>query len=265
MLKRFLYLDATTLADYVSALEGGIRESLERKTSTGKNASGGVKASVVEAAIGRTRGTEESASFTDTPQAQFERLMELARTEPKIAGWVDVVDPDIDLQDIGVGALIDIECDIYVPEIVKALTPDGGLVEALDKLDALLPFVSMFDATAAQGLPSEDERDAFRGFVGALGGKALVVGDLDSSNWRIAGQLESGNVKGDMEGTARITGKVSKRWGEGQWKPLLALPGSSLISREQRRALERTKPKEGEEDQYLEGPALMLDILAIYR
>ena len=265
MLKRFLYLDSLTLTDYVSALEGGIRESLERTKMSERNAQGGVKVSAFEAGVGGSRGSEESTSYADTPQAQFQRLMDLAKVDPEIAGWVDVANPDVDFANIGVGALIDIECDIYIPELVKALTPSGGLVDALDKLDAILPFANMFDPNSMDGLPSEKERDAMRGIVGALGGKVLVVGDLDSAEWRIAGQLESESIKGDIEGPVRVTGKVASRWSSGQWKPLLALPGSSLISREKRRALERKKPEQGEEDQYLEGPALMLDVLAIYR
>ncbi|MGW2273942.1 DUF6414 family protein [Streptomyces yangpuensis] len=265
MLKRFLYIDSATLTDYVSALEGGIRESLERTSSSERNAQGGLKVSAIEASAGRTRGVEESVSFSDTPQARFERLMGLAKSEPEMAGWVDVANPDVDFSDIGVGALIEVECDIYIPEIVKALMPDGGVVDALDKIEALLPFASIFDPDAAQGLPSVHEREAARAFVGALGGKALVVGDLDGSVWRVAGQIDSVNVAGDIEGPVRVVGKVANRWQRGQWKPLLALPGSSLVSRERRRALERTKPKSGDEDQYLEGPALMLDVLAIYR
>jgi hypothetical protein len=46
---------------------------------------------------------------------------------------------------------------------------------------------------------------------------------------------------------------------------MLALPGLSLLPRDKRRALERKKPESDEAENYLAGPALMLDILAIYR
>jgi hypothetical protein len=62
-----------------------------------------------------------------------------------------------------------------------------------------------------------------------------------------------------------VVGKVSRVLKEGQLRPFTTFPGMNLGSREQRRKLERQRPKEGEEDQYLIGPALMLDILAIYR
>ncbi|MEV0534704.1 hypothetical protein [Kitasatospora sp. NPDC050463] len=265
MLKRFLYLDTAALADYVSALEGGLRASLETKSLSARNAEAGIDVSPVKVGVGGSRGAEISTSFADTPQAQFERLLQLAQSDPEVTGWIDVANPEVDLQGIGIGALIDVECDAYIPEIVKAFTPDGGLVQALDQLDAILPFMNVFDPNAAEGLPGQRERDAMKGLVGALSGKALVVGDLDSSEWRVAGQLSPDYVKSEVEGSVRIMGKVSSSWPKGKWKPMLALPGSTLIPREQRRALERQRPKQGEEGQYLEGPALMLDILAIYR
>lgn len=39
----------------------------------------------------------------------------------------------------------------------------------------------------------------------------------------------------------------------------------NLLPREERRRLERQSPPTGKENEYLAGPALMLDILAIYR
>lgn len=58
-------------------------------------------------------------------------------------------------------------------------------------------------------------------------------------------------TRGDVEGVAMVVGKVSKRWSAGQWKPVMALPGSSLLPRLERRELERRKPKQGEEDRSL--------------
>jgi len=39
----------------------------------------------------------------------------------------------------------------------------------------------------------------------------------------------------------------------------------NLVPREERRRMERQAPEPGKESEYLSGPALMLDILAIYR
>jgi hypothetical protein len=88
---------------------------------------------------------------------------------------------------------------------------------------------------------------------------------LDDSDWRVAGELDEAFVRGDLEGPARVVGKVAKQWPAGQWKPLLALPGSSLLPRSKRRELERKRPDSDKEASYLEGPAVMLDVLAVFR
>ncbi|MFF9203651.1 hypothetical protein ACF1AE_17820 [Streptomyces sp. NPDC014986] len=240
MLKRFMYLDTNALADYVSALEDGVRSSLERQDEG------------------------ERATFSDTPQAQFERLLSLANSEPDLAGWFPV-ESDTALSEIRVGHLIDAECDIYIPDLVKALSPQGGLIDALNRIESIMPAMSIFGADGMDDLPSREQRDAVKLFSNALGGSQIAVGELDESAWHLAGQLAPEYVKSDVEGRARLIGKVSNIWQAGQWKPLLALPGTSLIPRADRRKMERKRPAENEREHYLEGPAVMLDVLAIYR
>lgn len=93
-----------------------------------------------------------------------------------------------------------------------------------------------------------------------------MVGADEESSWKVAARLGSGHVRDpDLEGYVRVIGKVAQRWPENRWKPLLALPGASLLPRKERKALEAKKPTKDDEDAYLEGPAVMLDVLAIYR
>jgi hypothetical protein len=240
MLKRFLYLDTDALADYVSALEDGVRDSLERQNKG------------------------EKSTFTDTPQARFERLLSLADSERDLAGWFPI-DGETDLTDIKVGHLVDAECEIYIPDIIKALSPQGGLIEAVDQMQSILPAMNAFGAPQIDDLPSREQIDAMRLFSNTLGGKQIAVGELDESELQLTGQLAPEYIKSDIEGRARLIGKVSNTWPTGQWKPLLALPGTSLIPRKERRKMERSRPTDSERENYLEGPAAMLDILAIYR
>lgn len=247
MLKRFLYLDTAALGDYVSAIEDGMRQSMSKTT------------------VSEASDAETAASFSDTPQAQFERLLRMARSEPSIAKWIEINESDPDFNSAGIGFLISARCDLDIPQVSRILSSSGGFVEAMEQMEAIAPFVTMFEPQATAEMPSREQRDAMKGFVGALNGKAIVVGELEHSDVKLAGQLQPEHLRGDVEGTGYIVGKISHRWEAGQWKPLLALPGSSLLPREQRRRLERTKPAAEDRDKYLEGPALMLDILAIYR
>jgi hypothetical protein len=47
--------------------------------------------------------------------------------------------------------------------------------------------------------------------------------------------------------------------------PSAICPGTTLLPRHQRRALERKRPENPDDDSFLTGPALMLDLLAVWR
>jgi hypothetical protein len=264
MLKNFIYLNEPALDNYLSALEDGLRGSVEARTAKTSSVSG--KLGVTGAGIGgdHERQQEETTSRTDTASARFERLQRLAREDVEASGWVDVVDPETDLSGLGTGALIELECEVFVPEIIKMLSPGGGLARAVDQIQSLAQIAPAFGSPLI-GMPEQGQLDAMKGFASALGGDAVFVGEPDGTDRRVAGKLLDQYLKVEVEGFARVVGKVSAQWGKGQWKPLLSLPGMNLQSREQRRAMERKGPDEGQEQNWLEGPAIMLDVLAIYR
>lgn len=96
MLRRFLYLDAIALGQYVTALEGGLlTESTMRSLHSGA-ASGGVDARLMSATAERSREDEESRTLADTNEARFDRLLRAADSEPEALAWVEVLDPDFD-------------------------------------------------------------------------------------------------------------------------------------------------------------------------
>jgi len=69
-----------------------------------------------------------------------------------------------------------------------------------------------------------------------------------------------------LEGRARLVGKVSRVLRSGRWRPFLTFPGMNVVPREERRRMERQPPATGREGvYYLSGPALILDMLAVYR
>jgi hypothetical protein len=264
MLKNFIYLNEPALDGYLSALEDGLRGSVQATTATTASLTG--KAGVAGIGVSGDRESQqgETTSRTDTAAARFERLQKLAREDVEASGWVDVANPETDLSGLGTGALIELECEVYVPEIIKMLSPGGGLAKAVDQIQALAQIAPAFGSQLT-GMPAQGQLDAMKGFASALGGDAVFVGEPDGTDRRVAGKLLDQYLNVEVEGFARVVGKVSAQWGKGQWKPLLALPGMNLQSREQRRAMERQGPDEGQEQNWLEGPAIMLDVLAIYR
>lgn len=264
MLKNFLYLNEPALDSYLSALEDGLRASIqETRSSSGSiTGKGGIPLANVEGERGH--GEERTTSRTDTASSRFERLQTLARADVDSSGWTDVVNPDSDFVGIGIGALVELECEIYIPEMIKALSPSGGLAQAVEQLQALAPLAAVFGSEVT-GMPAAGQLDAVKGLTKSLGGDAVLVGEPSETDWRIAGKLVDSYLRGEIEGYARVVGKVSAVLKSGTWRPLLALPGMQLLSRDKRREMEKKGPDAGQEGNWLQGPAVMLDILAIYR
>jgi hypothetical protein len=263
MLRRFVYLDSTALAQYVTVLEGGlITETTTRSLRSGAG-TGGVNATVVQASGGRSREDEESHTVADTHEARFDRLLRAASAEPDALGWVDVTQPDTDFSGIGIGAMVSWECDVYVPEVIQALARSGETLGAIGMVQGMLPAARRLGLDT-DGLPDDEEMSAVSSFLSSLNASLLAVGEDDDTDWRIAGQLTDEFLHGEIEGRAWIVGKVSKIIPRGGWKPYLTFPGMNLMSREERRKRERQAPAPGKEHEYLSGPALMLNLLAIY-
>ncbi|MGN7977418.1 DUF6414 family protein [Microbacterium sp. 22195] len=264
-LRSFLYLNETTLSDYVSAMEGGVRSTVDdrRRETKGLQAKAGL--GPIGGSGDSSKESELTISLTDSPPAQFDRLMKLAAADPELAGWVEVIDPDTDLPDLLTGALVEIEVDIEVPTFVKMLNKSTGIINTMKSLSEMSAFLPT--STDSPAIDPE-QVTLVESISGLLGDKLMIIGLPDSDDWRVAGQLLPQHTRvsvDDLEGEVRIVGKITRKIRPGERHPLLALPGSSILSREKRRELARKGPSSESDDSWVTGPAVILDILAIYR
>jgi len=263
MLKNLLYLNESALGDYLSALEGGARSSVEDRGQRSAGSRGGA-GQAFEPDGRYAREDEKTVRLTDTPPSQFERLMALVAADPALSGWVAIQDSESESQDLHVGAFIDVSCDIQVPSMIKALAPQGGMVAAVKALREIGSTMG-----SGQSPQIDDSKLAmFETLGNFIGGDLVVVGETDSEAWKVAGRLRNDHLRvaaDELDGTVRMVGKVSRKLGEKDFKPLLALPGLDMLPRAQRREIEAKGPSGAEDDSWLKGPALMLEILAIYR
>lgn len=118
-----------------------------------------------------------------------------------------------------------------------------------------------------EGVPEEREMDAMRSFLDQLDVAPVVIGDDPDTEWKLVGSLTKQWISStaSFDGRARVVGKVKKRVGEGRWYPMFSLPGMNLLGRDERRRLEREGPRDAtEEQQFVRGPLLVVDYLAIY-
>lgn len=118
-------------------------------------------------------------------------------------------------------------------------------------------------------MPHPDQIDAIQAFVATAGGKKVIEAENDDLDWKVTGVLRPEGLThtGELDGSAVVVGKVSKIVPTGSWETLTNFPGLNLLSREQRRKLRRDGPKADGSDawSFIAGPALVLDILTIYR
>lgn len=259
MLKHFLYLDEQQLDQYVSQVEDGLRQTSSRSDKSSKRGSGGLNLKAMS--FGREKQSEEQlgTQMGDTPAARFERLLNLVEGNEEKFDWIEVLQ-ESDMESARPGALLDVSCEVYEPEITKLLGQNGLL--------GLLPLINTVNALgggAPAGMPDAAQLNAMTTFGSAMPA-GIAIGEVAETDWRVVGKL---NVEGhpkEIEGDARIVGKIKKIWGSGSWRPLPGLPVVSQMPRELRREYERKGPaKDSDKPMWLEGPAIELDILAIYR
>lgn len=265
MLRRFTYLDTEALGQYVAAVEGGLRQESTSTDHRDRNTGAAIDAKVARVDLSGGSAIEESLRLQDTDEARFDRLVASGRSRSDELDWLEVLDADDGLSTAAIGTMIEWECDLYVPDVIRMLAKAGGMIDAVRTFTELAPLMQTLGADVSDGLPNLDELRAASGVVEAMDAKLVVVGDDPDTDWQVSATLEPHFMRGDIEGRARIVGKVARKLPAGRSKPFVTFPGMNVLPRRQRRDIERAPIPDGKEDEYLTGPALILDLLAIYR
>lgn len=266
MLFNALYLDEDALANYIAALEGGLRESgtSRSKGSHGFGGSLGWGGTKVEGKSGAE--TENTLNLKDHNASRLQRLIDAGHENPEKVGWIETTQPEIDFAEAGTGAFIDWECDIYVPEAIAAMANHEGLSSTLSTMKALMPSAKAL-GLSMDGIPDTKEMDAMAAFLDQLDIAPVIIGDDSDTDWKVVGSLNKQWISptASFDGRARIVGKVKKRVLHDRWYPMVSLPGMNLVNRDERRRMEREGPKDAsQENQFVQGPLLVLDYLAIF-
>ncbi len=263
MLRRFSYLDTSALEQYISAMENGLVSEETRRTMNAGSAGAAVDLKVVKGDGARSRESETAQTFADTAPARFDRLLKAAELQPEALGWIDVTQPDVDLQDVGLGAMVAWECDLFTPEIVQMLSQAGGAVGALQAMSKMLPNAELL-GLSTQGIPDRDSIDAMSALIRGMDLQRVIVGDTVDSDWKFFARVQDDYVLAELDGPMRIVGKITRVVPAGSRHPIVNLPGSQLGNREERRARAKDQTIEAQKGQFVEGPAVELALLAAF-
>ncbi|QYM76921.1 hypothetical protein [Leucobacter luti] len=264
MLKDFVYFDEGLVLKFAAQLDGGQRTRLTEKKSRRRRGgvTFGTKAAGAEGS--RESGEDREVEFTDDPLAAFDRLLAAGSERPDELSWVDVNDPETDLAGVGRGFTIHGEVDFAVPPFSRVVGSKEQL-QSLAQLSTLMAGLAplMGNDTPVSQLDMERVEGVTK-LADSMGGQISVIGAFNESAWSVAGPL-SGEVDiEDLDGPLIFVGKILEVVPAGSHKSLMALPGMAVLTREQRRKMQQ-EPSEGQEDNWVSGPALVLKFLAIYR
>jgi hypothetical protein len=264
MLKRFLYLDTVALSGYLSAIEGGIAVDRMTRDLRKTSGQGGVDAKVITARGERGSEIEESRSYADSDSARFDRLLAAADADQEGLGWIEANDPDTEFPLAGVGAMVSWECEFSVHPLTEAFSKHGEFSTMLDMAGQLESVADALGLDMA-GMPEKRDRETMKNLIRGIDSPRVFLGESDETDWKLICPAKEVYLEEMIEGPARIVGKVVKSLKAGEWKPVVTLPGMNLLSREERRKRDRTPPEAGHEGEYIQGPALIVEVLAIYR
>ncbi|GAA1823376.1 DUF6414 family protein [Agromyces salentinus] len=261
MLRNFLYLNEPQLDQYIAQVEDGLRKAMSRSEKDGTRAGGALGTKVLGVSGEKSGEQTVTEELADTSPAKFERLQQLVDGAEEQFGWVTILQ-EADLEGVRLGNLVDVTCELYEADASKIASP-GGLLDAIPLMKMMAKLSKGQGMNPLAGMPDNESLDTMAAF-GAAMPTSIVLGDVVDSAWRIVGSLK-GEPLDEIDGDARVVGKVSKLWGASAWRPLPGLPIISQMPRDQRREFERKGPTPGQEMFWVEGPALQLDVLAIYR
>lgn len=283
MLYEFVYLNQPRLAGYAAQVDGGlIAETRTRMTKTGSaGATLGVK--ILGLKADGSRVSEQAQTLSDAPEAQFQRLLAAANIDPEALGWVEVMDPDADLGQVQGREIISWECDIDIPNISRLVAKDGAGLQFLEVArhfvtavtDAGLKVGGIDGSNLQPGQAEELQKvkagaDIASRLLEAVNQNRTVVGTDSDTDWKVFGTVSSDYLQVDDIDNERlmIVGKVKRIVPPGQPRRIVDLSrlrNAASAFQPQAVAADPSGPEAGKEHEYLTGPAVELDILAIYR
>jgi len=263
MLRQFSYLNTALLAQFTSALDGGQITAQSHRDMATRKGSVNANLRIAGAEGGRESEQESQRELLDTPPAQFDRLMQAASDDPDALGWLDVTQPDLELQQAGRGTMVSWDCEVFVPEIVQMFGANSQTRDLLRTMTDVIPAAKTYGLDT-EGLPDTDALKSMSGMLDAIQIDPIIVGDRDDTNWKIFAKVDPAFQLEPLDGALQVVGKVRRVIPLGSWHPLLSLPGSNFGSREQRRAQAREVPAPDQEKNFVAGPAIELDLLAAF-
>lgn len=261
-MRDFLYLDERLLDQYLAQVEDGLYEEEREREIGGRGRSMSARLGAGplqgDAAAQRSTSNEVERTRRQTPESRFNRLY--SSLENNLLR-LDESTSDV-YGHLNVRSMLQAACYVDVPSI-------GRMLAQLPELRSLM---SMAEAFASDPPSSIDPAamDVISMIAEKTNGSVIATGELGAGQATLAFKLESRYLRvevDELEGEAVVLGTVIKKWPEGTSHPIISLPGLNILSREERRKLQRSgsRPQSSSESIEIAGPCASLSIVAIFR
>lgn len=268
-LRKFLFLDTDTVADYLAALEGsvlaGTIEETQQETTKQEDVAG---MKTIQAGSSSEDSTQTRRKRVINSAAQFQHLYELLESEGVIQ-FLGSFDEAIWTQ-LERDEILEIQADIRLPEMLVLAQGVKGLPSLISKLEPIKDYLNDEDQTF-------DEIQSKASIASAIGELAdtkevPILFEAVSNPYfhftaRLSGQYLMCDIL-DLQGEATVFGKIQRLIQKDQSETVFSFDRgldalTAQLNRKQRRALAKQSSKDLTE--VLKGPGLILLPVAIYQ
>ncbi len=263
----FLYLDDRIVESLLSGIEGGHYESVDEKLTSSTGGGGKIEggmSGVASAGINRdtARSSETQRVLLQNAEARFSRLWdEIAKDKDESVLECDTsaANPWADAEDSRFCKFVG---NLAVPELVAGLAISAEVLQfgrMLEQAGILTPAANDMQNIERMSAMKDVIKESFPVVLRTHEDHPPVALPLDT---------EKSRVKIDRYvGRATVFGRIVERVTEQSSYQLVRVPGAQLahMSRQQRRAAERSGTPTPSADFELAGPALVMRVIAIYQ
>ena len=251
MMFELAYLNTKAVDSYLAQIEDGLLLTREKHDGLKKKRGVNARVSVAGGEIGRELDSSDTKSYSDTPDARFSRLLRHIDDSDNLSVFLS----EADFDGAQVGELISWYCGVYIPDAVKLLTSGDEINRLAGLATSMMPLGKTFGVDMSDMPPAADIEllGRFGDFAKHFGAKTLIVGEDNAGmDWKIAAQLNAEFVLTDeLDGDFTVIGKAGRTIPRGESMSVLALPGTDLLPRDQRRNMAKKSPSETERANYV--------------
>lgn len=261
MLREFLYLDSSLVDQYLAQVEGGLYDNERERLgdASSRAAGGGLNVDIGQDSgnVTTSRSEEVERVRRQTPESRYNRLHDALK-----ASFLPLDESSVDVfNQLQLRQMVTADCFVDIPSLSRTLANASALEGVADLMKMFAP--EKVNGEVENTLGGLAKLSAFSN------GNFVATGELGDGEAKLAFKLSQEALRvplEELEGEAVVIGRVQKKWPAGQRYSLLNIPGLNMMSREDRRKMEKeTKPENQTQGTFVDGPGASLSVVAIFR